>query len=77
MDSTDTNSPLLTLTLKDLLKNISNAVVGAVSDMFTEESDLNDSDITIRVFIKENRYMYLALLVIILLIVANLFFSQE
>lgn len=76
---------ITSLTLIDLFRNMSNAFIGTIGDMYgeTTENDILDDaesgksggDKTIRVLMKENRYMYLALLVLLVLIVGNLFFT--
>jgi hypothetical protein len=77
------------LTLSDLFVNISNAFVGSLADMYNGGGDVdvkrgktknvneNGSDATLRVLIKENRYMYLALLFLVLMLVGNVFFNIE
>lgn len=65
---------LPTLTFSDLVKNTSNAFIGTVAEMF-EANDDTVQDSQIKSLLRENRYMYLALLGILLLIAGNLFFT--
>jgi len=55
---------------------MSNAFVGTLSDIYAPSDNGNDPDHAIRVLMKENRYMYLALLLILLIIVGNLFWTD-
>ena len=74
------------LTIKDLFQNMSNAVMSSLGDMYdtpvhdhSSDGDTSDQeqDKTIHVLMKENRYMYIALLFILLLIVGNVLFSEN
>lgn len=64
---------LTSIDLQDLFKNMSNAFVGTVAELWQpeEERDEDDKDVLIRVITKENRHMYLALLLIAIMILAN------
>jgi len=66
------------LGLKDIFVNMSNAFVGTIADIGTT-SDASDGeqDATIRMLLKENRFMYLALLVLLLLLIGNIFYSTD
>jgi len=59
---------------QDIIQNISNAFVGSISDMYKHK---NENDQVLYVLMKENRYMYLALLFIFLLLIFNVFFYKE
>ena len=65
---------LTNLTIHEMFTNISNAFIGTISDMYMSEEEESQQDRTIRVLMKENRFMYLALLVLLLIIVGNVFF---
>ena len=67
---------LSNLSVKDLFTNMSNAFVGVLADIGRKE-DVEDqtNDSTLKLLMKENRYMYLALLVLLLMITANVLFS--
>ena len=67
------------LSIKVLGENISNSFIGLISEMYeTKDENLsmdeNEEDSTIRFIMKENRYMYLALMILLLIIIGNLFF---
>jgi len=70
---------ITSLNLTELFRNISNAFVGTLADIGKrdKEVDENSNDYTMRTLLKENRYMYLALLVLLLLILANVVFTTE
>ena len=70
---------ITSLNLTELFRNISNAFVSTLADIGKrdKEVDENSNDYTMRVLLKENRYMYLALLVLLLLILANVVFTTE
>jgi len=69
-------SSITTLTISDIFKNMSNAFVGALADIYPPADSPNDPDHSIRVLMKENRYMYLALLLILIITVGNLFWTE-
>ena len=56
-----------------LFKGMSDAVVGTVADMYEDRGE-EDPDRIVRVLLKENRHMYLALTVILVLTLYTLFF---
>jgi DUF438 domain-containing protein len=58
--------------LKNLVRDISNAFVGTVADLYSNENDEEERDRLIRVLAKENRYMYLALLVLAAVVLSTL-----
>jgi len=70
---------ITSLNLTELFRNISNAFVSTLADIGKrdKEVDENSNDYTMRTLLKENRYMYLALLVLLLLILANVVFTTE
>ena len=71
---------ITSLNTKELFVNMSNAFVGTIADLGNhhgKDDDGNANDHTLRLLLKENRYMYLALLVILLLILANVVFATE
>ncbi len=61
-----------------LFKQMSDAVVGTVADMYSQDNTdkLDDPDHSIRVLLKENRHMYIALTVILVLTLYTLFFRS-
>lgn len=63
--------------MTDLFRNMSNAFVGTIAEFGDDGKRERDTetDATMHSLFKENRYMYLALLVLLLMIVANLFFD--
>jgi hypothetical protein len=68
--------------MKELFRNVSNAFIGTLDDIgkrdtTNKEQDVNENDYLMRSLLKENRYMYLALLVLFLLILSNIFFTTE
>ena len=62
-------------TIEDLIQNISAAFVGTIAEMYTKQND--DQDQTLRTLMKENRYMYLALFLLFLMIVGNIMYSTS
>ena len=75
------------LSLREFVVNISNSFVGLLNDLFTEETaptvsnaDLNAASnklsgtAIVGALTKENRFMYVALLVIITMLVGNTLF---
>jgi hypothetical protein len=66
---------LQSLSLKEIFVNISNAFVGTIADMGNPPDDEIEHDKILRILMKENRYMYLTLLFLLLLIIGNLVYS--
>lgn len=56
------------LTIMDIFKNVSNAVVGTVEDAFSGGFSVRGMLLALE---KDQRYMYIALLVIVLIIVGD------
>lgn len=73
-----TDASLGSLGIKDICINVSNAFVGTIADIGKpgNEEDV-EHDRTLRTLMKENRYMYLALLVLFLMVVGNVVFTSE
>lgn len=73
-----TDASLGSLGVKDIFINISNAFVGTIADIGKSgNSEDVEHDQTLRTLMKENRYMYLALLVLLLMIIGNVIFTTE
>ena len=69
---------LTSLSIKEIFENISNSFVSVLSDMYNNPDDPDTEVISPEIkLLKENRYMYLALLSIILLVVGNVIFTTE
>lgn len=75
------STTLSSLSIHDIFVNMSNAFVGTVADLWKKEPDGNtgndqyENDPTLKTLMKENRYMYLALMLLMIMIVANIFFT--
>lgn len=69
-------SSLSEISISELWINISNAFIGTIADMYTSDN-IDDKDGSVRLLLKENRYMYLALLVLIIMIVGNLLYTSS
>lgn len=65
------------LSLRDIFVNMSNAFVGILADVGSSKEEQTGNDATIKLLMKENRYMYLALLLLSLMIIGNVFYSTE
>ena len=52
--------------LSGLTRNISNAFIGIVQDMYRSDEDV------LTIFSKNNRYMYLSLVVLVFIFIANI-----
>lgn len=71
--------------MKELFQNVSNAFVSTVADMgntgvknYKGDNGINDgNNVTMKTLQRENRYMYLALLVLAVMIISNVFFTTE
>lgn len=61
--------PLGALSLRSILQNCSNAFVGVVKELFDMRSWKGSS--VLDIFEKEQRYMYIALIVLVIFIVGN------
>ncbi len=61
-----------------LFAQMSNAVVGTIADMYNQDQNQakDDPDYSIRVLLKENRHMYIALTLVLVLTLYTLFFRQ-
>ena len=59
--------------VKEMFKNISNAFVGLIYDMGGPSEDVTDPEI--RSILKDDRYIYLSILVILLVLIGNVFFT--
>jgi len=67
---------ITSLSLHDIFINISNAFIGTMADLWYKEDDVSQTnDPTLRTLMKENRYMYLALLLLGIIMLANIFFD--
>jgi len=64
------------ISLYELWINISNAFIGTIADMYTS-NNMDDKDSSVRLILKENRYMYLALLILIIMILGNLLYTSN
>jgi len=71
------NMSLGSLSVADIFINISNAFVGTLADIGGRGDEDVEHDAVLRTLMKENRYMYLALLVLLLLIVGNVIYTSE
>jgi hypothetical protein len=74
-----TSAPSLTnLSLSDIFSNVCNAFVGTIADMGGNPAVITNDDYVDPIqksLFKENRYMYLALLVLVTMIVGNILFE--
>lgn len=61
---------------RKLFRDMSNAVVGTVADMYDDRhlDDEEDADKTVRLLLKDNRHMYIALTFILVLTLYLIFF---
>ena len=66
---------LTSLSISDLITNVCNAFVSTLSEIGGTGEDDGEQDATLRTLMKENRYMYLALLVLVTMVIANIFFT--
>ena len=59
----------------DLFENISNSFFGTIKDMYSQNDSISsENDQLIHILMKENRYMYLSLLGIFLILIYSLLF---
>ena len=69
---------LTSLSLNDIVVNTSNSFVGFLSDLYrpdpSDDTYGTDGDRALRLLLKENRHMYLALLLIFVLLLAKILF---
>jgi hypothetical protein len=75
---------ITSLSIRDIFVNISNAFIGLIADIgnYSDQKDQSikndaENDQMIRLLFKENRYMYLALLILLLMIVSNILYSSD
>jgi hypothetical protein len=62
----------------DIIKHISNSFFGIISDLYTFDPNINSKDDKlIYILMKENRYLYLSLLLIFIIIAANLIYNPQ
>ncbi len=59
-----------------LFQEMSDAVVGTIADMYPPEDQKSDPDRPVRVILKNNRHMYIALTLILLLTIYTIFFRS-
>ena len=67
---------LTQLSLDEIFRNISNAFVGTINDLNGKKSK-TVQETPVDQLLTQNRYMYLALLVVLLLLVAHLLYNSE
>ena len=68
-------APVLSnLSLKDIFFNTCDAFVNTVADFNSDGND-NEQDPNVKLIRKENRYMYLALLILVLMVIGNILFE--
>ena len=60
----------------DIVRNISNSLFGVIGDLYKNDPTLNSQDDKlIYILIKENRHLYLALLLIFIIIVYGIMYK--
>jgi hypothetical protein len=63
--------------LQTFMTEISNALFGTIEDMYQKDLKINqEQDVVVYTLMKENRFMYLTLLFIFVLVMGNWMFAE-
>lgn len=64
--------------LQTFMTELSNALFGTIEDMYPKEAKVNqEQDVVVYTLMRENRYMYLTLLFILVLTIGNWMFAES